>query len=285
MNIKITNNKFIKTSKQFLENKLVEYPRIKTNSEYDVPRISSREKNVNNNHSSQFTEIKEWIYSKRIPLSKTTVEELEKLDFVDFLVTSQKVISERVGIPKRFYAIIFPDKMPKRTLMSYDFLANRIAVNIDSLDKCSNSSLFNYLRHEIEHQRQLLDLLRTEGLGNDTVKLFAKLQTNAKITTGETLNSQEIQEINLKYLKKYEQFKQRIVEQMGVIPANSKQARFSRKYLADIINSGTDNININTFLEGEAYLAGYVGGFEYFAAKWKSKFINVLNSLFLHKRS
>ena len=263
-------NKFINTSKRITENKLLKRPQIKINQEDDVIQISSKKQNSN---ISRFAKMKELIKSKMVHLDKMTVKELEVADFGEFLTKSQRIISEGIGIPKGLYANIFPEEIHNGAAMYYDWATNRIAINVEVLNK-SKSCLFSGLRHEMEHQKQAFDVFRTEGLGNDVVKYFAKLQTDGAIEANEAITPKEIQEIYLDFSKRYEKYRQKIVEKMGIIPANSKQAKITGEYFESIKirpdNPASIKTEIGTPCEQEAYFAGFIGRIEYLAAKWLS---------------
>lgn len=269
-------NRFINAGKQIAENRPLELPQIKINQEDDIIQLSSKKKKAKNSTPSGFAKTKELIKSKMVHIAPPTVKELEKADLGEFLAKSQSVISEGIGIPKGLYARIFPAEPAEigRAAMYYDWASNRIAINIEILNK-SKSILFSGLRHEIEHQKQAFDVFRTEGLGDEAVKYFAKLQTDGAIEVNEAMTLKEIQEINLDFSKRYEQYRQKIVEKMGIIPANSPQAKIAGEYFEGAIKNldspESFKTAIGTLHEQEAYFAGIIGRIEYLAAKWFNK--------------
>lgn len=263
-------NRFINTGKQIAKNKPLELPQIKINQEDDIIQLSQKKKKAQDSNPSRFAKMKELVKSKMVHIDKTTVKELEGADFYEFLAKSQRIISEGIGIPKGLYAHIFPEEM-KGKAMYYNCATNSIAINFGILNK-SRSCLFSGLRHEMEHQKQVFDIFRTEGLGDDAVKYLAKLQAEGAIEANEAITSKEIQEINLDFRERYEKYRQKIVEKMGIIPANSKEAKIAKEYFEGVKKSQDNPASYKTAFgtlhEQDAYFAGLVGRIEYLAAKW-----------------
>ena len=264
-------NKFINTSKQIIKNKPVEYAKIEINNGHDNVQLTKIKEPVENNKSSIFARMKEMITSKMINLNKNTVQELEEADLPEFIDKSQKIISEGIGIPRGFYAQINVDKLDNNTAMYYDQASNTISINWDILDN-SKSTLFLYLRHEIEHQKQMYDIFRTEGLGEEVVKYFVKLQTDEVIKNDNTITPQKIREINLDFTNRYEKHRQKVIEKMGLIPKDSKQAKIAKENWKSSIKYSDDNAGYKAAVlaqhEQDAYAAGFVGYIEYIVAKW-----------------
>lgn len=264
-------NRFIHSGKQIVKNKPIEIPKSKIKSEDDIVQLSSKNGKTENNKPSKFKLIKELFKSKMVNIDKNTVKELEEADFGDFLIKSQRIISDAIGIPKGLYARILPDEdMGKRAAMAYCWSTNTITINTKALDR-SKCSIFCGLRHEMEHQKQAFEVFRTEDLGNDAVNYFARIRTESEIQDIETITPKEIQEIYLNYKKLYENYRQKIIKKIGVIPANSNEAQMAKKYFKCITNQddpASIKTAIGTTCEQEAYFAGLVANIEYLVAKW-----------------
>jgi len=259
------------TGKQITESKLFKRPQIKINQEDDVIQISS--KKIQNKKPSKITIIKEIIKSKMVHIDKSKVNELEGAGFPEFLTKSQSIICEGIGIPKELYAGILPKEMNNGAAMYYDWVTNRIVINYETLIE-SKSYLFSGLRHEMEHQKQAFDVFRTEGLGSDAVKYFVKSFTDCAIKSNKAITSKEIQETNLDFSEYLEKYRQKIIKNMGIIPANSMQAKIAGEYFESFKMSHDNPASMKTALktrtEQEAYFAGLIARIEYLAAKWFS---------------
>jgi len=264
-------NKFINTSKQIIKNKPVEYAKIEINNGHDNVQLTKIKEPVENNKSSIFARMKEMITSKMINLNENTVQELEEADLPEFIDKSQKIISEGIGIPRGFYAQIDVDKLDNNTAMYYDQASNTISMDFDILNK-SKSTLFCYLRHEIEHQKQIYEIFRTEGLGEEVVKYFVKFQTDEVIKNNNTITPKKIQEINLDFTNRYEKHRQKVIEKMGLIPKDSQQAKIAKENWESSKKYSDDHASYKTAVsarhEKDAYTAGFVGYIEYIVAKW-----------------
>lgn len=193
----------------------------------------------------------------------------------------------------------------------YGFDTNIIQMNPKYINKLSRSKLFMVLRHEIEHQKQSFDIFRTEGLGETAVNQYAKSKSKFIINkfkeVWENVPEEKVDELKselkdgyqivkgyktainqgkskdfLEQLEKneydiqfsaLEEFRQKVIGRMGIIPASSKQAKINKQYFDDMLNTQNNRTSIKTVFkashENEATLAGFIGYYEYLFAKFK----------------
>ena len=252
----------------------------------------------------------QYVISKKIHLEKNTVQRWEKLPLEEFLVETRAVISKKVGIPDDLLSQMTPVEVGKAVAV-YGFDTNIIQMNPKYINKLSRSKLFMVLRHEIEHQKQSFDIFRTEGLGETAVNQYAKSKSKFIINkfkeVWENVPEEKVDELKselkdgyqivkgyktainqgkskdfLEQLEKneydiqfsaLEEFRQKVIGRMGIIPASSKQAKINKQYFDDMLNTQNNRTSIKTVFkashENEATLAGFIGYYEYLFAKFK----------------
>ena len=200
-------------------------------------------------------------------LKKGTIKELEALPIEGFLLKAQEIGEQSLGIPSSLRAQIVVDDFDKGIGMFYSHPQNAIYVNQKHIGK-SRTKLFSYIKHELTHQRQNFDGLRTEGLGEEIVKFHADALTkinheNFKLIYRdmpfekiEELRPQLGEQINViyayknalaqgpkaekeffdsiyefdynVYLKQMEAFRQRVIAEMGTLKADSERGDFAK---------------------------------------------------------
>lgn len=197
-------------------------------------------------------------------LNKATVKELETIPTEKFWGKAQEVICDSYGIPQSLRAPIYIENLTDRANMIYMFDQNIVYVSPQIIQTSSRNKLFSLLKHEFTHQKQNLDMLRTEGLGEQVVealttrqiehsmtvfkntfrdmpedefeKLKPKLGENYEaikryriaVSQGEESEQQVLDEIkanDYQVLKQqFENFRQLVIREMGVIAKDSNEA-------------------------------------------------------------
>lgn len=280
-------------------------PRANLTTKPDVLDIPKHEKPT-------FTQVLKGLICPHIShLDKKVVRELQKMPMESFWSRSQEIICDSYGIPQNLRAPIIVSEIDKKIAMCYTWDQNIVYVHPKIAQKKDRNTLFSCLKHEYLHQKQNLDVLRTEGTGEKAVQEFTTRQlelslTNFRntfrnmpqeeleklrpelgphyetivkyrtaVTAGEEAEQKVIDEIAQNdYAVIYEQlnnFRLRVIEEMGVIPANSEQAKVSEEYLSGVLNTQDNLTGLKTITtkrhENEAYIATYVSYLEYFIHK------------------
>ncbi len=295
-------NKILHTPR-FNKTEINKLPEIKP----DTVTLSNKAEAKN---TSKIKRMYQYVISKKIHLEKNTVQRWEKLPLEEFLVETRTVISKKVGIPDDLLSQMTPVEVGKAVAV-YGFDTNIIQMNPKYINKLSRSKLFMVLRHEIEHQKQSFDIFRTEGLGETAVNQYAKSKSKFIINkfkeVWENVPEEKVDELKselkdgyqivkgyktainqgkskdfLEQLEKneydiqfsaLEEFRQKVIGRMGIIPASSKQAKINKQYFDDMLNTQNNRTSIKTVFkashENEATLAGFIGYYEYLFAKFK----------------
>ena len=259
--------------------------RLKTFVKKNIEAILNTQETKSN--SSKLSKLKHLIASKRTYINSKTVQELESAEFIDFINKSKTFITESLGIPKTLNAkIYFNDMENKNNLMFYSWTKNQIGINYRIINY-KKSKIFGILRHEIQHQKQIFDAMRTEDFGEGIVKKMAKKEArdeiNYIIKESEHYSSNELKArkyelkkkfLNLynKHLYKFNNLRYTIIKEMGQIPAGDDFAKSVRTNMDILFNNNQTEFKRNTSnIEGEAYISGLIGELEYRLAKWLSE--------------
>lgn len=277
-------NKILNAEKKIAKNKTILVPPVKINQPEDIVELSTK---TSSKKASRFTLIKNIIKSKMVNLDHKSVMELENGDFGEYLWKIHKLISDSLGIPKELRAQMFIDDLDKKTAMCFIPNANCIVINSSFISK-KNYQIFAGLRHEFEHQKQWFDIYRTEGLGDDAVKIFAKERTKNEIKNFTDFYDSQIsrangtydkfinelsEKINKESIEIYDKYRQKIVKNMGIIHAGTQEAKSARLNFESFVkmhfNSARSGSEIYTPYEQEAYLAEFAAQIEYILAKWR----------------
>lgn len=243
-------------------------------------------------------------------LDKKTVRELERMPMEDFWCKSQEIICNSYGIPADLRAPLQINELPKNVAMMYTWDANIIYVS-PQIAKKGKNKLFGILKHEYLHQKQNFDVLRTENLGELAIEKYAKGQTELGINNfkavyrnmseadieklkpqlgehfeiimrykkavaqGEEAEQAVLDEIFQKdyavFHKQLSDFRQRVIDEMGIIPANSEEGKIAEEYLKGVFSTQDNLTGIKTIMatrhEIEANIATIISYWEYLIRK------------------
>jgi len=278
-------------------------PRVNLTSKPDVVDIPKREK------PTFAQKVKILIRPYITHLDQKTVRQLERMPMENFWAKSQEIICDSYGIPANLRAPIQVQELPKGAGMAYSNTRNIVYVSPKTVNKGKNT-VFSYLKHEYLHQKQNFDILRTENLGEKAVQEYTKLEVEAglnnikmiyrnmpeeeieklkpqlgehfeiimryrkAVAQGEKAEQAVLDEIAQKdssiIHKQLDDFRLRVVDEMGTIPADSKEAKISEEYLNGILDSQGNLTGLKAVTkrhETEAYIATSVSYWEYFIRK------------------
>lgn len=162
-----------------LTKELVENPitmRVKLTSSEDLIDFSAKE-----TKSTKLSRIKTKFKKMLVGLDKATITHLEKLPINEFLAESQKIIAKGMGLSQDFLpSLNITPIANKKMAMAFDWSNNTLFVSNQILSK-SKITLFSAMRHEMEHFRQNLQIIRTEELGEKAIETYSKMLTTAQV--------------------------------------------------------------------------------------------------------
>ena len=281
-----TNMKLDKIGRKLL-NKIDDLPqpgvqRVKLTTKPDtveLPKKTKEKPNITQFLRKLFTE-------KLSGLKKGTIKELEALPLESFLLKAQEIGEQSYGIPATLRAPIVVDDLDKSIGMFYSHPQNAIYVNQKHIGK-SRTKLFSYIKHELTHQRQNFDGLRTEGLGEEIVEFYAHANTKMsheqfkliyrempiekieelKPQLGENIDIiygykkavaqgpeaeqkffESIYERDYKYyLEEMENFRQKVIAEMGTLKADSEKGEFAKDCF-EVLKTSNDPTAFKTAL-------------------------------------
>lgn len=242
-------------------------------------------------------------------LDKKAVRELERMPMENFWVKAQEIICNSYGLPANLRAPLQIAELDKGVGMAYSNSRNIVYISPKTAKKGRNT-VFSYLKHEYLHQKQNFNILRTENLGEKAVQEYTKLEVEAGLNNFKmiyrNMPEEEIEklkpqlgehfEIIMRYRKAVAQgeeaekavldeiaqkdyssihkqlddFRLRVIQEMGTIPANSKEAKISEEYLNGILGTRDNLTGIKAITkrhEVEAYVATSISYWEYFIRK------------------
>lgn len=115
-----------------------------------------------------------------------------------------------------------------------------------------------------------LEELRAQlGESFELVKSYKAAQNNGNANEFLKNAAQEQYDIELQSL---ETFRKQVIKEMGTIPANSKEAKHAKEYFDGMLTTQNRLTSFKTITqtrhESEAYIAGFVGYFEYLIKKF-----------------
>ena len=270
-------------------NKIVDLPqsgtqRVKLITKPDTVELSKKQKEKNN-----ITLFLRKLFTEKLSgLKKHTTKELEALPIENFLLKSQEIGEQSYNIPSSLRAPIVIDDFDNRIGMFYSSPQNAIYVNKKHIGK-SRTKLFSYIKHELTHQKQNLDGLRTEGLGEELVKFHAHSMTKINheqfkliyrdmpLEKIEELRPQLGEQINVVYayknalahgpeaekdffksiyeldynvyLKQMETFRQKVIAEMGTLKADSERGHFAKNCFEALKASSDNPTGFNTAIK------------------------------------
>lgn len=212
----------------------------------------------------------------RSNLNKATVKELKALPFNEFLNKAYEISSDSTGIPKNLRAPVVFSEMDSKIAMAYGVDTNIIVIN-KNLKTKNRKVLFSCFKHEHRHQLQNFNIMRTEGLGEEYIKILAQKKTDLGLKTfvsafrempvekleelkpqlGENFDlvkryqaavaqGQDAENAFLKeaadkdykiFFEEFKNFRAKVVDEMGIIPANSKDAEKSKELFDSILGA------------------------------------------------
>ena len=210
-------------------------------------------------------------------LTPEQVRKLETCSIDDFYVEAQKIITSGYKIPEELIAPMqINPYLSKKVAAMYDFTQNIVHINPRTVEKCSRKNLFSIIAHEYLHQKQNLQILQTEGIGEKAVKFYTEIRNKidvdsfikqfGNISKEELMKlkpqlgnsyvwAEELQEAIQKgpeAVKAFEKklldndytiildnltnFRKKVVDNLGLIPQNSNEVKLSQKYLDGFIS-------------------------------------------------
>ena len=218
-------------------------------------------------------------------LTPEQVRKLETCSIDDFYVEAQKIITSGYKIPEE---LIAPMKLnpylPKKIGAIYNFTQNVVYINPRTIEKYSRKNLFSIIAHEYLHQKQNLQVLQTEGIGENAVKFYTEIRNKidvdsfikqfGNISKEELIKlkpqlensyiwAEELQEAIQKgpeavkafekklldndytiILDNFANFRKKVVDNLGLIPQNSNEATLSQEYLDGFISIYKNKTNL-----------------------------------------
>lgn len=115
-----------------------------------------------------------------VGLDKATVQRLEQLPVKEFAEESRDIIGKSLGIAPEICPNIYPNDLGKKVGMVFHLSSYAMHMNTTQLNK-HRAWLFSGLNHEMQHVRQCLSVIRTEGLGEQAIEKYAKMYTQVLI--------------------------------------------------------------------------------------------------------
>lgn len=206
---------------------------------------------------------------------KTTQEELNalfKFNNDEFFTKTYEFFIEKLAIPIKLKPKVVDVPMHESIGMTYDFLNNVIARNTN-LAQNDKNVVFGLVRHELQHFIQNINILRTEGIGEQAVDFYSNLAAKQRVgavdfevknLTKEQLkasyndetikyyqglknllkNNPQAYDTELKNLggifkysalEQNQNFRNLVVQEMGLIKGDTKSAKRSEKMFAEIL--------------------------------------------------
>ncbi len=134
------------------------------------------------------------------------------------------------------------------------WLWSNFNINISNVENYSKVRILSVLRHEIEHYKQFVTMLRTEGIGTDEIFDFEMKDMFNKAKKSDQFKDMSDEEIknllNFHYgqLKEIFYLRQQIAElSFGKIPANSPEGQKARDYF----EANKNYVRVNIFSSDE----------------------------------
>ena len=246
-------------------------------------------------------------------LTPEQVRKLETCPIDDFYVEAQKIITSGYKIPEELVAPMqLNPYLSKKVAAVYDFAQNVVHINPRTVKRCSRKNLFSFIAHEYLHQKQNLQVLQTEGIGENAIKIYTEIVNKANVDSfikqfgnipkeeliklkpqlgSSYVWAEELQEAIQKgpdAVKAFEKklldndytiildnltnFRKKIIDNLGLIPQISDEAKLSQEYLDGFVslykNPTNLKANAKSINEQEAYWATLVTRLEYLAQKY-----------------
>lgn len=227
-----------------------------------------------------------------------TQEEMKELfakDYHEFISGAHDLVLKHSGISSKLHPAIVWKNDETAFGLFYHPIRNVVYMDISLIDT-DKTKLFNLINHELKHWRQNLDILRTENLGSQAIKIqitkYKEDLRNNVLKLFEQLakgKTEDMSDAFIKNLKDHQRiyesdrkaFEQQLdnecqmllehlsklqktaIEEMGLIKENSALAKKSKMYFEDVKSAMLDNSQNLDFglyrtrlMEKEAYLVG-----------------------------
>jgi len=108
---------------------------------------------------------------------KTSQEEINalfKFEGDEFFKKAYDFLCSKLAIPEKLKPQLVEMPRQERVIMLYDLTSNIIIKNTNA-SKQSKIEMFSNLRHELQHFIQNMNILRTEGIGEQAVEQYSKI--------------------------------------------------------------------------------------------------------------
>ncbi len=214
----------------------------------------------------------------------------------DFITSAYDLITEKFNLSKDIRPSVFMQECQGDNIMQYMGTNHCIFISPSKIKNCSKEQIYNYIRHEIQHCLQNIDILRHETLGEKAVELYAKsivdteksiienlvqMSPDKAVRMGVSIQDyinfkmlhsnpklyQETMRNNLQmYTGQLKSLRQNFINKFGLIKEGTKNSEKVKLYFNDFMNVnyyGENNkVNIAKYLnkitEQEAILAGEI---------------------------
>ena len=226
---------------------------------------------------------RQYLFSKKFEL-KMDQDELKKifeLDGDEFFNASFDLIYKKLGLPQNLKPTIINMPLHESYAMAYDCSQNFLIKNIN-MPKLSKIQIYSFIRHELQHMLQNIEIYRHEELGEKIIKFYAEAVAKAQVelidNQAHNLSMEELQQAGLpkelldfyavlkkcisnkneeeylKHLNDYrtsvfatsidnnQKFREIIIKKMGFLPKGSKAESRAEKFYENMINPYTENI-------------------------------------------
>lgn len=226
---------------------------------------------------------RQYLFSKKFEL-KMDQDELKKifeLDGDEFFNASFDLIYKKLGLPQTLKPKVVNMPMNEVYAMAYDCSQNFLIKNIN-MPKLSKIQIYSFIRHELQHMLQNIEVYRHRELGEKIIKFYAEAvaKAQAELVDKQVRNfsmeelqqsglpkelldfyvilkeciSNNNEEEYLKHLNDYrtsvfatsidnnQKFREIIIKEMGFLPKGSKAESRAEKFYENKINPYTENI-------------------------------------------
>lgn len=221
---------------------------------------------------------RQYLFSKKFEL-KMDHDELKKifeLDGDEFFNASFDLIYKKLGLPQTLKPKVVNIPLNESYAMAYDCSQNFLIKNINR-PELSKIQIYSFIRHELQHMLQNIEIYRHRELGEKIIKFYAEAVAKAQVelidNQAHNLSMEELQQAGLpkelldfyvilkecisnnneeEYLKQLNDFKtvflnksiennkkfrESIIKEMGFLPKGSKAESRAEKYYDNMINS------------------------------------------------
>lgn len=109
-------------------------------------------------------------------MTPVDVQNLMKYDGDDFILNSYLYLTDKLGFHEKIRPALMPAEFPPGadTFMQYIPANNIIQFNQDYVTKVDKIDIFTALRHELQHYKQNMEILRHEEYGEKAIDAYTK---------------------------------------------------------------------------------------------------------------